>query len=117
MSTASSRSRHRKPSAFSKSLCCLLQAVLNKKICIELRNDDEVRGTLTHVDAKMNLNFSTCTLKPVQRRAQRLDSLYVAGRSVRYIHFPDEIDLTQALADHVRCWRWISSCERVSTTV
>jgi small nuclear ribonucleoprotein (snRNP)-like protein len=58
--------RGKKLNALNKSLGCVLQALLDKKITVELNSEVEVRGTLVNLDAQMNLIFKDCTLKPVQ---------------------------------------------------
>jgi small nuclear ribonucleoprotein (snRNP)-like protein len=91
----------RKPDPLNKTLCCVLQALLTLRISVELRSEAEVRGTLTSLDAQMNCILVDCTVKNVQKRVERVERMFIAGRSIRCVHIPDDIDITAALAERI----------------
>jgi small nuclear ribonucleoprotein (snRNP)-like protein len=98
-----------------RTLVALLQAMVGHVVRVELRNESALRGRLEEVDAQGNLRLAAATyMRPsgggrapgaaaaVSAAAPPppLDSVFVAGRSVRYVHIPDRVDGAALLTAH-----------------
>eukprot|EP01006_Ploeotia_vitrea_P034498 TRINITY_DN65758_c9_g7_i2.p1 TRINITY_DN65758_c9_g7~~TRINITY_DN65758_c9_g7_i2.p1 ORF type:complete len:133 (+),score=61.19 TRINITY_DN65758_c9_g7_i2:128-526(+) len=80
------------------TLVFFLQALVGRRVVVELRNETELRGRLDEVDERMNARMSTVSVKLVQREAVRVERLYVAGKEIRFVRIPDDVDVAKTLA-------------------
>lgn len=102
-----------------RTLVALLQAMVGHVVRVELRNESALRGRLEEVDAQGNLRLAAATyMRPsgggrapgataaggaaasAAAPPPPLDSVFVAGRSVRYVHIPDRVDGAALLTAH-----------------
>jgi len=77
-------------SLICNSLICLLQGLIGRKACIELRDETEATGVITHVDSCMNVSMSNAQLIGCKGEIS-LEVFYVRGQNIRYVHIPDEV--------------------------
>jgi small nuclear ribonucleoprotein (snRNP)-like protein len=75
-----------------RSLLCFVQALQGMKVVIEMRNDVAVKGTLADVDDKMNLVIDNAVRLTPEGEKQKLETIYVRARVIRYVHFPPAVD-------------------------
>lgn len=86
-----------------RSLVCLLSALQGHKTTIELRNEDYVEGTVSHVDGFMNVTLSDAKFfKNKSEQAELFPKIFLLGEKIRYVHIPDEIDMRQAIENELR---------------
>jgi small nuclear ribonucleoprotein (snRNP)-like protein len=75
---------------------------------VELKNESAYRGRLEEVDRAGNLRFSqarlikSATSPPPSALSPTLDSLFLPGRSLRYLELPDRVDGVATLIRHER---------------
>uniref|UniRef100_A0A8C5LT66 LSM10, U7 small nuclear RNA associated n=1 Tax=Leptobrachium leishanense TaxID=445787 RepID=A0A8C5LT66_9ANUR len=79
------------------SLVILLQGLHGKVTTVDLRDESSAMGTITNVDAFMNIRLEKVTYKDRQGKAAVLDDLFITGRNVRYVHIPEEVDIIQTI--------------------
>mmetsp|Transcript_12776 Transcript_12776/g.23213 ORF Transcript_12776/g.23213 Transcript_12776/m.23213 type:complete len:187 (-) Transcript_12776:40-600(-) len=81
------------------TLLCFVEAMVGKRVEMELRGDVLVKGRLESVDAVMN-----CRMQRVRWRkgktTKQLENMYIPGRQITYINIPDEVDITKTLDRH-----------------
>ncbi|KAM8977831.1 U7 snRNA-associated Sm-like protein LSm10 [Pelodytes ibericus] len=75
------------------SLVILLQGLHGHVTTIDLRDESIATGTITNVDAFMNIRLAKVTYKDRRGKEAELDDLFITGRNVRYVHIPDEVDI------------------------
>ncbi|KAH0631058.1 hypothetical protein JD844_005145 [Phrynosoma platyrhinos] len=75
------------------SLVVLLQGLHGRVTTVELRDEAVAVGRLANVDAFMNIRLAETTFTDRRGRSSELSDLFVAGRNVRYVHIPDEVDI------------------------
>jgi small nuclear ribonucleoprotein (snRNP)-like protein len=88
-----------------RSLVCLLTALRGYKTTVELRNEDSVEGTVTHVDGFMNVTISNAKFvksKVNGGEVQHFPTMFVLGEKIRYVQIPDEIDMRQAIESELK---------------
>lgn len=112
-SPPSSRSTLYRSSLTSRPLLRTLHAVLASlvgfNVTVELKNGLSTRGTLREVDTKVgSIILGECTIygrkgggvsstTTKMRVPTKVDSLYLPGHGVRYIHLPDRVDIRSLL--------------------
>ncbi|XP_069752001.1 U7 snRNA-associated Sm-like protein LSm10 [Narcine bancroftii] len=79
------------------SLIILLQGMHGYVTTVELRDESSVRGQIVNVDAFMNVRLSEVSYTDRGGKVLQLDDFFVTGRNVRYIHIPDEINITETI--------------------
>ncbi len=88
------------------TLSSLLLSLQGFEVVIELKNDVELKGILEEVDAGMNITL----LDVVQvvggdsNLRSTFDIMFVAGRTIRYVHIPDAINVIENLKRHVNIY-------------
>jgi len=93
----------RKVPVLQKSLAILLASFQGETISIELKNDSEITGILEETDHSMNITLHQANQKsPDQEVALQLELVFINGSSIRYIHFPAEINLLNHMKKYVR---------------
>ena len=90
-----------------KSLCSLLHYFIGVELSVELKTGRIYHGTLSTADEYMNLTLddatttttttTTTTNKQPANTGPLLTSVHIRGPTIRYIHFPDDLDLTRVI--------------------
>lgn len=93
----------------SKSLCSLLDYFVGVVLLVELKSGRSYEGTLTSASAYMDLQLDEATefvphkkrrvedqKEEIQKKdtAAHLTAVHIRGSTIRYIHFPDDLDLS-----------------------
>uniref|UniRef100_A0A7S2RGP2 Sm domain-containing protein n=1 Tax=Mucochytrium quahogii TaxID=96639 RepID=A0A7S2RGP2_9STRA len=81
-----------------RSLCSLLECMEGDVITVELKNDLVVSGYLDGVDNGMNLVLGKAHQywmegKNKGRHGPNMEVALISGKRIRYIHFPDKLDM------------------------
>ncbi|XP_070619779.1 U7 snRNA-associated Sm-like protein LSm10 [Erythrolamprus reginae] len=84
------------------SLVLLLQGLHSRVTTVELRDESVAVGRVVNVDAFMNVRLAEAAFTDRHGRACRLQDLFIAGRNVRYVHIPDEVDIRATLEQQLR---------------
>ncbi|XP_027766849.1 U7 snRNA-associated Sm-like protein LSm10 [Empidonax traillii] len=84
------------------SLVILLQGLRGRVTTVELRDESAAAGLVTNVDAFMNVRLAEVTLTDRHGAVTRLDQLFVAGRNVRYVHIPDDVDIRATIEEQLQ---------------
>lgn len=74
-----------------KSLASLLRFFEGMELAVELKTGRIYRGVLSSADAFMNLTLDDAVLSNDSTNV--LSHVHIRGSSIRYIEFPDEVDL------------------------
>lgn len=86
----------------ANTLICLLKALVGRETTVELRNENCVRGTIKDVDSRMNITVSGATFTTPDGRQLAFDDLqYIHGKNIRYVHIPDDVDVSQAIENEL----------------
>jgi small nuclear ribonucleoprotein (snRNP)-like protein len=75
----------------SKSLAPLLRFFEGMELAVELKTGKIYRGTLNSADHFMNLDLDDVA---VSNESTRLLHVHIRGPTIRYVHFPDDADLS-----------------------
>ena len=82
----------------ANSMVCLLKAVEGMGTVVELRDEKVAEGHIESVDGFMNINMTDVTLKfPITGEVQKFDSFFINGKTIRYVHIPDEVDIKRSM--------------------
>ena len=82
----------------ANSMVCLLKAVEGMETIVELRDEKVAEGHIESVDGFMNINMTDVTLKfPITGEVQKFDSFFINGKTIRYVHIPDEVDIKRSM--------------------
>ena len=91
------------------TLLCLLQGCVGYETVVELRNDDAAEGHILQVDGYMNVSMVDVTFTRAKTgTVMHFEDFYIQGKNLRYVHIPDELDITQTIqaqlgiASHIR---------------
>uniref|UniRef100_UPI00358FC051 U7 snRNA-associated Sm-like protein LSm10 isoform X1 n=1 Tax=Myxine glutinosa TaxID=7769 RepID=UPI00358FC051 len=87
------------------SLILLLQHLHGRVTTVELRNESSVVGCVQNVDAFMNVRLNDAVFTDQCGRQEHVDQFFVAGRSVRYVHIPDDVNISRAIASQLEALR------------
>ncbi|CAK6440950.1 unnamed protein product [Pipistrellus nathusii] len=79
------------------SLIILLQGLQGQVTTVDLRDESVARGRVDNVDAFMNIRLANVTYTDRWGRQAELDDLFVTGRNVRYVHIPDDVNITETI--------------------
>nr|XP_020656219.1 U7 snRNA-associated Sm-like protein LSm10 [Pogona vitticeps] len=79
------------------SLVILLQGLHGRVTTVELRDESVAVGNITNVDAFMNIRLAKATYTDRAGHSSWLAELFVTGRNVRYVHIPDDVDITATI--------------------
>ena len=87
-----------------KSLCSLLHYFIGvEELSVELKTGRIYQGTLSTADEYMNLTLddatttTTTTNNQPAKSGPLLTSVHIRGPNIRYIYFPDDLDLTAVI--------------------
>lgn len=95
-------------------MICLLKAVEGYETTVELRNEKVVEGHVDKVDGYMNISMSDVTLKLLLTgEEKKFDSFFVNGKSIRYVHIPDEINMRKSMDKVLKRYCSVSANIRV----
>lgn len=83
------------------TMLCLLKCVEGKRTTVELRDEKEITGEVTKVDGYMNITMHNVTYKS-PAGTKRFDSFFVNGKSIRYVHIPDDINMKTAMESKIK---------------
>ncbi|XP_064119436.1 U7 snRNA-associated Sm-like protein LSm10 isoform X2 [Macrobrachium nipponense] len=83
------------------TLACLLMGLEGWKTTVELHNDAFVTGLIVEVDAKMNMEMQGARYTDGNGKSVLLDNFHVRGRKIRYVHIPDQVDVTKLISEKV----------------
>lgn len=98
----------------TNSMICLLKAVEGFETTVELRNEKVVEGHIDKVDGYMNISMSDVTLKLLLTgEEKKFDSFFVNGKSIRYVHIPDEINMRKSMDKVLKRYCSVSANIRV----
>jgi U6 snRNA-associated Sm-like protein LSm2 len=80
------------------------KTLVGRKVIIELKNDVQIRGTLHSVDQYLNIKLSDIEVVEGEKYPQlfALNSCFIRGSVVRYIHLNKSDVDTQLLQDSTR---------------
>ena len=82
----------------ANSMVCLLKAVEGMETTVELRDEKVAKGRIDSVDGFMNMNMTDVTLKfLLTGEEKKFDSFFINGRTIRYVHIPDEVDMKRSM--------------------
>ena len=79
------------------SLIILLQGLQGQVTTVDLRDESVARGRIDNVDAFMNIRLAQVTYTDHWGHQVELDDLFVMGRNVRYVHIPDDVNITATI--------------------
>ena len=98
----------------TNSMICLLKAVEGFETTVEMRNEKVVEGHIDKVDGYMNISMSDVTLKLLLTgEEKKFDSFFVNGKSIRYVHIPDEINMRKSMDKVLKRYCSVSANIRV----
>ncbi|EAL61938.1 hypothetical protein DDB_G0291015 [Dictyostelium discoideum AX4] len=83
-----------------QSLLCVFTALRGTQITIQLRSNCEIYGTITNVDAYLNIELSDAKLTNTRyknKRDEHVQEILIQSRNIRFIQIPDKIDLNSLL--------------------
>nr|XP_045006265.1 U7 snRNA-associated Sm-like protein LSm10 isoform X1 [Jaculus jaculus]XP_045006266.1 U7 snRNA-associated Sm-like protein LSm10 isoform X1 [Jaculus jaculus] len=84
------------------SLIILLQGLQGKVTTVDLRDESVAHGRIDNVDAFMNIRLAQVTYTDRWGHQVRLDDLFVTGRNVRYVHIPDDVNITATIEEQLQ---------------
>ncbi|XP_056270470.1 U7 snRNA-associated Sm-like protein LSm10 [Pseudoliparis swirei] len=79
------------------SMVVLLQGLQGEVTTVDLRNESAARGRVVNVDAFMNVRLRDVLYRDGRGELSELRDLFIAGRSVRYVHIPDHVDIVKTM--------------------
>ncbi|KAF3820020.1 hypothetical protein GH733_015529 [Mirounga leonina] len=84
------------------SLIILLQGLQGQVTTVDLRDESVARGRIDNVDAFMNIRLANVTYTDRWGHQVELDDLFVTGRNVRYVHIPDDVNITATIEQQLQ---------------
>ena len=81
----------------TNTMILLLKVLEGKRTTIELHNEKEVTGRVVTVDGFMNITMANVTFRSSTQPTKRFDQFFVSGKTIRYVHIPDEINMKTAM--------------------
>ncbi|EPY79807.1 u7 snRNA-associated Sm-like protein LSm10 [Camelus ferus] len=84
------------------SLIILLQGLQGQVTTVDLRDESVARGRIDNVDAFMNIRLAQVTYTDRWGHQVELDDLFVTGRNVRYVHIPDDVNITATIEQQLQ---------------
>ncbi|XP_053313156.1 U7 snRNA-associated Sm-like protein LSm10 [Spea bombifrons] len=79
------------------SLIILLQGLQGRATTVDLRDESSATGTVTNVDAFMNIRLAMVTYKDRRGKETDLEDIFITGRNVRYVHIPEDMDIMRTI--------------------
>lgn len=84
------------------SLIVLLQGLQGQVTTVDLRDESVARGRIDNVDAFMNICLAKVTYTDRWGHQVELDDLFITGRNVRYVHIPDDVNITATIEQQLQ---------------
>ncbi|KAM6219537.1 U7 snRNA-associated Sm-like protein LSm10 [Rhynchocyon petersi] len=84
------------------SLIILLQGLQGQVTTVDLRDESTARGRIDNVDAFMNIRLANVTYTDRWGHQVELEDLFVTGRNVRYVHIPDDVNITATIEQQLQ---------------
>lgn len=84
------------------SLIILLQGLQGQVTTVDLRDESVAHGRIDNVDAFMNIRLAKVTYTDRWGHQAELDDLFVTGRNVRYVHIPDDVNITKTIEQQLQ---------------
>ncbi|XDA69753.1 hypothetical protein R6Z07M_000117 [Ovis aries] len=84
------------------SLIILLQGLQGQVTTVDLRDESVAHGRIDNVDAFMNIRLAQVTYTDRWGHQVELDDLFVTGRNVRYVHIPDNVNITATIEQQLQ---------------
>ncbi|XP_027265033.2 U7 snRNA-associated Sm-like protein LSm10 isoform X2 [Cricetulus griseus] len=69
---------------------------------VDLQDESSARGRIDNVDAFMNIRLANVTYTDRWGHQVELDDLFVTGRNVRYVHIPDDVNITATIEQQLQ---------------
>nr|XP_055185391.1 U7 snRNA-associated Sm-like protein LSm10 [Nyctereutes procyonoides] len=89
------------------SLIILLQGLQGQVTTMDLRDKIVARGRIDNVDAFMNIRLANVTYMDRWGHQVELEDLFVTGRNVRYVHVPDDVNITATIEQQLQVIHWV----------
>ncbi|KAK3604665.1 hypothetical protein CHS0354_009276 [Potamilus streckersoni] len=99
------------------TMTCLIKACEGYEVQVDLRDNSEVNGLVSHVDGFMNISMSDVTLKTKLGHLIKFEQFFVKSRQIRYVHIPDEIDMWKAMQGVCKTFCRIRAQQRISQSI
>lgn len=84
------------------SLIILLQGLQGQVTTVDLRDESVAHGRIDNVDAFMNIRLAKVTYTDRWGHQVELDDLFVTGRNIRYVHIPDDVNITSTIEQQLQ---------------
>ncbi|XP_043917363.1 U7 snRNA-associated Sm-like protein LSm10 [Protopterus annectens] len=84
------------------SLIILLQGLHGCSTTVDLRDESMVQGRIINVDAFMNIRLTEATYTDRRGQVTKMENFFVTGRSVRYVHIPDEVNIIETIENQLQ---------------
>jgi len=101
---------------FRNTMLCLLKAIEGKHTKVEMRDEKEVTGTIVKVDGYMNISMENVVMD-TGGRYQKFDQFFVNGKTIRYVHIPDEVNMKQAMERQLHKTDYNKAAAKVSQNI
>ena len=95
--SSESSKKRRRPPPLQRSLAVILASLQGEQVKIELKSDKIVQGTVEEAHVGMNLQLSD-----VDYDDNKLDMFYLQGDSIRLIHIPAHINVTDHMSQYMK---------------
>ncbi|XP_065201986.1 U7 snRNA-associated Sm-like protein LSm10 [Planococcus citri] len=82
-------------------LACLVQALRNIRIRIDLQNESSVSGIAKEIDGYMNILLEEVIYEDCEENSYNYETLYVKGRNIRYIHIPKHLLVRETILKYL----------------
>lgn len=101
---------------FRNTMLCLLKAIEGMHTTVEMRDEKEVSGVIIKVDGYMNISMKDAVMKRMGKE-QRFDQFFVNGKTIRYVHIPDEVNIKQAMEKQLQRTDYSKAAEKVRQNI
>ena len=91
----------KKPPNIERTLALALASLKGEAVVLELKNDAEVAGTVVESDASMNITLYDATYTAVSGEARELETVFINGSSILYVHIPPNIDMKSQIGNYL----------------
>ncbi|XP_059049209.1 U7 snRNA-associated Sm-like protein LSm10 [Achroia grisella] len=86
---------------YHNTLLCLVKALQDKNITLDLRNDSYVCGQIITVDGYMNISLCSAVYCDPQGNEFFFDNLFIQGRNIRYVHIPENMSMVATIKNEL----------------
>jgi small nuclear ribonucleoprotein (snRNP)-like protein len=97
---------------YCNTLIGIIKACEGKYTQIDLRNEMQLYGKVESVESNMSVIMSNAfltmpfskilsTSKDQQLKPKHYTEITVRGRNIRFVHIPDDVDMIEALQQHI----------------